>query len=118
MGAIATAYDKSWNSISFLELSTGDGLQGAALDNIGTTYHIPSGDDNIEIDMGLSSRDFEITVGVEATQLASLESAVGSSGTLVWHRGSWSSVKLRGVGASSKTQGFNAYKVSLKFRKL
>ena len=118
MGVLSGAYNGSFGGVSFFEISSGGGLAGAPLDELGTAYHIPFTDSNEEINTGNGPREWEILVGVEAAQLSSLEGKVGDSGTLVWHRGSWSSVRLRGLGPSEKTLGFDAYKVSLKLRKL
>lgn len=116
MGILSPYYDASFDGIDFWEQDQGSGTRpGAPLTQSDTLYHVPGSDTNILIDMGQAASEFTLVAAVEGAELSSLLGAVGSSGSLVFSRGT-TTARLRALEDNpGKAGALDAYTVSLKF---
>lgn len=112
MAVLSSYYDSTFGSIGFFEL---DGGSGRPTQQGTTAYHIPGSDDTVIIDMGKTSEPFEVPVGVDSAELASLQGAVGNTGTLTLESaGSLGTVKLLAV-TNLQRAPVAAWKATLRF---
>lgn len=110
MAILAPAYDGSFGSIGFMQLVP---LTSPPVLEGGTNYHITSTNSNARINTGLLFREWSIKVAVDATERASLESAVPSNATLTLPSGTWSNARLKAIDPPIKAPGFPTYEVTL-----
>ena len=107
----------SFNSHSFKELLDGGSSfsapEGDTTINY-TVYHIPGGGTNVMVNLGANEQNFELPFSCTASQLSALQGDVGSSHTLVWHKGSTTAV-LVGVNQVKKHTILDYYRGTLKF---
>jgi hypothetical protein len=114
MSVIAHAYDGSFGGVGFMQLVP---LSSAPIVESSTEYHIPTTNDNVEIQQGLTFRNFSIKVAMDTAELTSLEAIVGNRDTLIFHRGTWTNVRLKSIDAPIKSPGFATYEVTLNLRR-
>lgn len=94
--------DNMWSVASDIELAN-------------TDYHIPGGDDNVNIDTGRRARTVDVPFGDNTTTKDNLIAKLGTTGSLVWHEGT-STAKLVGIVGLKKHSADDQWRGALRVK--
>jgi hypothetical protein len=107
------SYDASFKSIGFLELfeSSYSSAEQDTEEEI-AVQHLPGSNTSIIQSSGRLKTALTLPIAALSSQISSLRAAVGSSGTLAWHKGSQTG-RLTKVSGVQKVRGLDVYKAVL-----
>lgn len=94
--------DSPWSSPADIELAN-------------TDYHIPGGDDNVNISTGRLTRTVDIPFGDNTSTKNSLVGKLGTTGSLVWHEGT-DTAKLVGITGLKKHSTADEWRGTLRLK--
>jgi hypothetical protein len=120
MPTLAAFYDASFDGTSFWEQDgSGDGWRpGRPHTRAGSTVHMGSTNTNVRLDMGAGASEFDVIAGCDAAEYSALMGKAGTTGTLVWSRGSESVYCVEVVDSPGEAGSTGLYKITLRMVKL
>ena len=119
MASLASFYDASFDGVSFWEQDGSGGFRpGRPKVRAGTTVHMGSTNTNVRLDMGQAASEFEIIAGCDETEYTSLMGKAGTSGSLVWSRGTETVYCTEVVDSPGAAGSSGLYTITLRMVKL
>lgn len=115
MSILAPFYDMTFDGVSAWEQSASNFYPQRPITTEGEAHHQPASDNATFDDRGQGADPFEIVVGVDGAEYASLMAKRGDTGTLSYSGGSLTATLLAIIDKPGKAGPLDAYTITLRF---